>query len=143
MERLERAEVAMKEAAERTRLLCAGRCREEAAQGEPGVARDDKLLVGHGGEGLEAFHLIRALLQADEALRDVEGQIDERTVGMALDLKVLEENVRLEKAKDFINDIIYVLLHDGRWTSRCRLERQHSAATAREQTKKWSRMKHE
>ena len=83
----------------RTSLLCVGRRGEEAAEREADVSGDFELLVCHGGQLLGALGKGGAFLQANQALRDVQGQVDEHAISRPLDLKVLEEHVGLEEAE--------------------------------------------
>lgn len=89
-----------------TSLLPVGWRREEGAQRKPWVAGDAKLLVRHGRQRLEALHGGRALLQSLEALRNVQRQVDQDTIGATLDLKVLEQHVGLEVSEDFVDDVL-------------------------------------
>eukprot|EP00962_Isochrysis_galbana_P020356 scaffold5935_cov137-Isochrysis_galbana.AAC.2 len=62
--------------------------------------------VRHGGERLEPIRGCGACLQSLQALGRVERQVDEDPVGTALHLKVLEQDVRLEEAQNFVHDVL-------------------------------------
>ena len=87
-------------------LLGVGGRGEEAAEREARVAGDAERLVRHRGERLEALGRRGALLEPLQALRDVEGEVDEDAVGAALDLKVLEEHVGLEEPEHLVDDVV-------------------------------------